>query len=407
MPKRSMLVVGADDRWRARLEAVLQQAAPDVQLESEPDATAAPQRIAEGNHTLALLAHRLDGAAGLEVLGRAVAAADNARSPAVAMFADDHDAARDEAAERAGPLCTLTYDQLDGDWVRLLLTVARREARLSRRLRAALDKREEETGATESALFGLNQWLTDELLEVQRDIVDARAVQKSMLPDVFPNVPGISWHECFVPCADVGGDMYNVVALDDRRVIMYLLDVSGHGLTAALFSSALNRIVPWIARLSQAEGPAAFVRELSREFPMNEVTGQYFTIQYGVLDLQERTFRCTSAGHPGPLHLPSRGEPELFAIPGPPAGIPDFEEFEEITVQLHPGDRLLMFSDGLVEALNTRQQEFGTTRMIDTLGGAPMAEAVAGLQREVERWCEPAKPADDCTVVGFELAAES
>ena len=186
---------------------------------------------------------------------------------------------------------------------------------------------------------------------------------------------------------------------------MYLLDVSGHGLQAALYSSALNHIIPALARLSRADGPAAFVRELSREFPMNEVTGQYFTIQYGILDLQEHVLRCTSAGHPGPLYLPRDGEPKLFAMPGPPAGIPELDEFEEISVSLAPGDRLLMFSDGLVEALDKRQEEFGAPRMSATLSHGQLPDAVRRMEDEVNRWCEPKKPPDDCTAFDFELAA--
>ena len=402
---RRVLLIGANDRWRSRIAELLDAAVPGAVLEEEADSLAAAERIAAGEHHAYLIAHDAKPVGGVEVLSRAVAATDDARPPAVAMLAQKLDPSRDDAAAAAGALCTLAYDDIDATSLRMLMACAAREARLGRRLRAALDKLEAGSGPMESALSNINDLLTEELLEVQRDIIDAREVQKSMLPSKLPETPTISWSRLFVPCADVGGDMYNLVRLDERRVMMYLLDVSGHGMPAALFSSALNRIVPALARYSPAAGPAAFVQELSREFPMNEVTGQYFTIQYGILDLEDHVFRCTSAGHPGPLYLPSAGEPELFAIPGPPAGIPELDEFEEISVSLTPGDRLLMFSDGLVEALNKRQEEFGPERMIATLNDGPLADAVLRLQAEVEHWCEPDTPPDDCTAVGFELAA--
>ena len=126
--------------------------------------------------------------------------------------------------------------------------------------------------------FNVNKLLTEELLALQREVIDARDMNKSTLPSTRPDTPGISWGGLYLASEHVGGDMYNFVRLDERRVAMYLLDVSGHGLQAALYSSALNHIIPALARLSRADGPAAFVRELSREFPMNEVTGQYFTV---------------------------------------------------------------------------------------------------------------------------------
>jgi sigma-B regulation protein RsbU (phosphoserine phosphatase) len=261
-----------------------------------------------------------------------------------------------------------------------------------------------EAKTLEPMMWATTELFTKDLERMERDLNDARAMQTELLPPGPPATAGIEWFWTFDPCEEVGGDLYDYSWLDERRLALYVIDVSGHGLPAALYSNALTRVVKALASRSAAAGPAAFVQELSREFPMSQTTGQYFTIQYGILDIESRTFVVTSAGHPGPAWISAAGGGEVFAIPGPPAGIPELDEFEEIEIKLAVGDRVLMYSDGLVEALNPRQEEFGAERLLRAFGDQGGLEAaITRLQEEVQQWTAPGKPADDRSAFGFQV----
>src|SRR5439155_8130717 len=117
------------------------------------------------------------------------------------------------------------------------------------------------------------------------------------------------------PCEELGGDMFGVVPLDDRHTAVYLLDVSGHGVAAALLSVSVRHALSAVSAAgsllrqpvpgSTGYGlvpPAEVAAELNRRFPIDPETSQYFTLLYGLLDRQTHEFRYVSAGHPGPVY---------------------------------------------------------------------------------------------------------
>ena len=131
---------------------------------------------------------------------------------------------------------------------------------------------------------------------------------------------------CYIPCAALGGDLFNVVELDERFLAVYVFDVSGHGVPAALLTVTVSRALARHARAHIAQKPQSgalrtapvqwVAEQLNGEFPMDPVTGQYFTLLYGLLDLQTFDFRFVSAGHPGPVHVPYEGSTSILGTEG-------------------------------------------------------------------------------------------
>jgi CheY-like chemotaxis protein len=255
---------------------------------------------------------------------------------------------------------------------------------------------------------------------IKRGLDAAARIQRSLLPHDMPAVDGALFAGTYRPCDELAGDIFNVFRLDDRHVGLYLLDVSGHGVEAALLSSALSHVLT--ARPGEGSviwdhddqrraplrivPPAEVIQRLNTRFPMDPDTCQYFTIVYGVLDVPGREFRFVSAGHPGPVHLRADGTARMLLNPGPPIGWFGAERrYEDMTVKLAAGDRLYLYSDGFIEAFSPDDEEFSVERLIASLQRAralSLDDSLAGLVRDVEQWT--AGPShDDMSALAFQI----
>ena len=214
---------------------------------------------------------------------------------------------------------------------------------------------------------------------MKRDLVAAARVQRALLPTALPDVPGVRFAWAFKPCEELGGDILNVVRLDDRHVGLYVLDACGHGVASALLSVTVSRFLSTVPDsssllLRKVEGtsgytlvPAAEVAaQLNRRFLFNAASEQYFTIVYGILDLESLQFRYISAGHPALIYVPAGAPAAILEAPGFPIGI-THTDYEEHTICLKPGDRLYLYSDGIIEAKNASEQLLGKRGLADFL----------------------------------------
>lgn len=282
------------------------------------------------------------------------------------------------------------------------------------RLEQSLARRNEELQATNTRMTAVNQSL-------KRDLQMAAKIQQALLPATLPEVDAIRFAWEFKPCEELAGDILGIVRLDDRHVALYVLDVSGHGVAAALLSvsvrhflspmqstiSLLRRPIPGSSN-HRLVPPAEVAEELSRRFPIDPITGQYFTLLYGILDVGTQEFRYVSAGHPGPAHLPRVGQPRLLTFPGFPIGIGTQATYEEQVLGLQPGDRLYLFSDGITETGNLQREHFGSRRLLDTLSEGMAVSLEASLKRlvsNVEQWRGGAQLLDDISILGVEVAS--
>ena len=251
----------------------------------------------------------------------------------------------------------------------------------------------------------------------------ARRYQDHLVPGIddgldAPRVTADAF-QAETPCDELGGDILNVLPLCGRSVGMYLLDVSGHGVPAALLSVTLSRILTTsdagstilMARDQDAEGPAIIppsevAERLNRRFPMSGQRNQYFTMVYAVLDAQTGMLRHAIAGHPHPLLMRPGRSPQPLTGGSFPIGMIEDAEFDEESIQLEPGDRLYFYSDGITEAVNSQGvmlQAEGLIRLIEGNQAASLNDALASCVEEFKRWCDSAPFTDDISLLALEI----
>jgi sigma-B regulation protein RsbU (phosphoserine phosphatase) len=223
---------------------------------------------------------------------------------------------------------------------------------------------------------------------------EARQIQQQLLPKTSLLLPDFFVTGATLPAGAVGGDWYDYIELPDGKWGFVLADVSGKGMAAALLMSATRGVFRAIAEnvLSPGEVLQRINRSLLRDFP----AGRFVTMIYGVLDPALRTLTFANAGHPWPVISEGTCTELLETETGLPLGITD-ASFSESTVRLDEGARILFYSDGISEALNEAQQEYGTARLSELLGQPRIsAEAILDDLRDHSA----GQPAfDDATVV--------
>jgi sigma-B regulation protein RsbU (phosphoserine phosphatase) len=267
-------------------------------------------------------------------------------------------------------------------------------------------------------LRSLNDRLALANARMRRDLDAAARVQRALLPATPPDQEGVRFAWIYRPCDVLGGDILNCFRLGPRHVGLYILDVSGHGVASALLSVTISRFLspvtgPSSLILRATEGadaeaivpPAEVAQQLNRRFCLDPTTEQYFTLIYGVLDLERGEFGYVTAGHPGLVHLPHDGAPTVLPGSGLPIGVGE-DDFEENRVALRPGDRLYLYSDGITEAIGDGDQLFGRSRLLQTLDigrDVSLSDSLTALIGAVEAWIGGAPLADDVSALAVEV----
>jgi sigma-B regulation protein RsbU (phosphoserine phosphatase) len=234
---------------------------------------------------------------------------------------------------------------------------------------------------------------------MEQDLRLAARVQQALLPPPEYQAGELRLAHAFQPCDDLAGDGVGIVPLPENRLGIYLLDVSGHGVGPALLSFTLAHLLSQTvdgALVTERSGassclvpPSRVAERLNRQFPMDR-TRQYFTLVYGVLDPASGRFEYVVAGHPPPVLLPYVGPPAAVAGAGLPIGMIDDATFEEEALTLHPGDRLYFYTDGVTEAVNAFEEEFGHTRLLEKIArwrDRPLRAGLDLVAAAVRDWC--------------------
>jgi sigma-B regulation protein RsbU (phosphoserine phosphatase) len=150
--------------------------------------------------------------------------------------------------------------------------------------------------------------------------------------------------------------------------------------------------------------PADVADELSRRFPFDPVTGQFFTMLYGLFDVVTGRFEYVSAGHPGLAHVPTTGAPRIVDVPGYPIGLAP-SGYESHVLDLEPGDRLYLYSDGITDAMNPTGVLYGAQRLLGGLmrgRSVPLVQSVSDLRADVESW-SGSRRRDDLSLLAVEF----
>jgi sigma-B regulation protein RsbU (phosphoserine phosphatase) len=255
--------------------------------------------------------------------------------------------------------------------------------------------------------------------KIREDLEAAARLQKSLLPDRLPEIEGLKFAWMLESCDELAGDTLNVVRLDDERIGMYVVDVSGHGVPAALLSVTLNR---WMSSNRNHSvlfrpdpdsrdgfaiaSPGEVASNLNALFPMDLETHQYLTILYGIYDIRTRLFKYASTGHPPPIYVPVDGDATILPGEGFPVGFVAGAKYEEHRITLRPGDRLYLYSDGIIEALNRYDEDFGAGRLVKTIQKyrhAPLQETLSEILKSMNQWADNTNLQDDVSMLATQV----
>lgn len=253
-----------------------------------------------------------------------------------------------------------------------------------------------------------NAHLHQELMKRQRlqqDLHLAERIQQSFLPRNIPEIPGFTFSARYEPAFEVGGDFYDFIELPEERVGIVIADVSGKGIAAALYMARLTRDLRYLA-LAESD-PARVLKWMNRAVLDNGQDDLFVTLVYLVLDIRNRHLTFANAGHMPPLvRRTSEGEVlHLDGGAGLPLGIMPDGDYSSETFQMEAGDTVLLYTDGLVEAMSPSRKMFGKASL-DASAGAADSSAKSLLARVV-RSCQEhvgeAAQFDDTTLVCFGL----
>jgi len=230
--------------------------------------------------------------------------------------------------------------------------------------------------------------------KMDREAHEARVIQQALLPKSSPYVPGFAISGVSVPAGAVGGDWYDFIPLNDGSWGLVLADVSGKGMAAALLMSATRGMLRSLAET--CSGPAEVMTRLNRLLAEDFPSGRFVTMVYAVLNPASRTLTFSNAGHLHPLLLDDQGGRFLETERGMPLGL-GLGSFSESQINLPKGSRLLFYSDGITEAVNSLDEEYGVTRLQSHVS-RPEA-STESIVEDVRSFANGTGLRDDATVI--------
>lgn len=249
---------------------------------------------------------------------------------------------------------------------------------------------------------------------ISADLAAAAEIQKNLLPRAS-TIEGVRFDWLFYPSSFVAGDIFNYFRIGEGRVGFYLLDVSGHGVPAAMLSVSLSWILSQMVRneggssetLSRQHvmAPAKVLEMLNSTFQESRTSGQYITMIYGVLDCAANRLSISQAGLPAPVYCSSSGSVETIGSGGFPVGLAPESEYDEETIDFHPGDRLILYSDGVTECFNSDSHQFSEERLVALIkksAGQPLENMLKTIENELTLWRGDTQFDDDVTMLAIE-----
>lgn len=292
--------------------------------------------------------------------------------------------------------------EIDGD-ARGVLVVADKESRSGVGPFSPEDKRTLGLFANQAAIALENARLHRQELEKQRmerEMELAAEIQRQILPDVSPDVEGFDLVGRSRPARQVGGDYYDLLRLPDGRLRLALGDVSGKGVPAALLVSTLHSGLRLL--LGDSALSADHLERLNRHVVESSASNKFITLTVSELDPTTGELRSINAGHNPALLLRADGSVDRLRATGMPVGMLPAAKYHETRWTLQPGDLLCLYSDGITEAADPDDEEFGEDRLVECLlehRAEPLADVAEALDAAVARFVRGEPQADDETVV--------
>jgi sigma-B regulation protein RsbU (phosphoserine phosphatase) len=260
----------------------------------------------------------------------------------------------------------------------------------------------------------LRQATTDreQLLSVRNDLNTAARIQQSILPQTFPPFPDRTEFDIYArmtPAKEVGGDFYDFFFIDHDRLAFVIGDVSGKGVPAAIFMAVSRTLLKAIA--TQVVNPGESLRRINSMLIPESGGRMFVTIFYGVLNTRTGEVQFSFGGHNPPYIKRKEGPVErLNHESGFLLGMLDDMEYDVHKIVLHPGDTMLLYTDGVTEAMNGREELFEESRLessLQRLNGAPLKEMLEGINADLMQFADGAPQADDITMLALQYKGKS
>ena len=275
---------------------------------------------------------------------------------------------------------------------------------------------------SEKKLKALNKELIWRQERIEEDLAAAADIQRSLLPQKIDSIDHLAVAWKFKPCDKIGGDIFNIAQLDDNHWGIYMLDVSGHGVPAAMVAvSVFQNLHPQAGRILMRPGdsqqvrtirsPAKVLDKLDLEYTFDRFNN-FFTINYVILDAATGYFTGSSAGHPPPIIIRKNGSLDIMTTGSPPIGTRDLRLFEEhITfpeekMRLNRGDKLILYTDGVFEYQNRQGEFYGNQRFhrkLTELKDKTVADLIDMQFQALMDFGKGMEPKDDISLLGIEF----
>ena len=264
------------------------------------------------------------------------------------------------------------------------------------------------------SLSALNEKLATAFSAIESDLQAASTLQLSLLPTVSDIHPCFSLDWLVLPSSFLAGDNLNYFMMQDRYLVFYHLDVAGHGIPSALLSVTLNQLLspqpgsPMVRfdpklELKRIVPPVDVVSELNRRFqPQGD---GYFTMIYGVLDTKTREIRLCQAGHPSALKIGTDRSITTVGDGGFPVGLWPDMTYDETVTTLKPGERLVLYSDGILECANLNDVRYSLDQLkhqIAINADAPIKDVLGAIKTDLEAWSQGRNYPDDISILIIE-----
>ncbi|MCC7493317.1 MAG: SpoIIE family protein phosphatase [Fimbriimonadaceae bacterium] len=243
---------------------------------------------------------------------------------------------------------------------------------------------------------------------LQREMEIARTVQQGLLPRSFPKLPGLTVAGHSDPAREVGGDFYDFIPVGDHHLGLVIADVADKGLGAAMFMVMCRSLLYSCAHRELS--PAKVLEELNSRILEVSSSDLFVTVFYGLLDVRSRRLTYTNGGHNPPLlYRFGSGVLSQVKLPGMALGVLEPLGLDEATIDLAVGDRLVLYTDGVTDAINPRLEQFGTDRLAAVVaanGDHDAAATVAAVRTAVETHVEGEPQFDDITLAVLQVTTQ-
>jgi serine phosphatase RsbU (regulator of sigma subunit) len=338
-------------------------------------------------HDVFLFDYRLGKDNGLDLLKEVIA--KDIRTPVI-MLTGQGDKDIDLEAMRRGAADYLVKGEIDASLLERSIRYALEHNKTLGQLRTSRD-----------SLFTATHQLEKALASINEELETAQRVQKSLLPQNLGAIRGVDLAVEYLPSGIVGGDMYDVVKIDDDRVAFLILDVCGHGVPAALIT-AMSK-VSFTRTILKYDSPRVIFTQVNGELCRFMPDSRYVTAFLGMLDLSKRTFTFSRAGHPPVAHASAEKRTVRYlSMAAPLIGCFYDSKFEEASITVSHGDVLVFYTDGLVESVNGSGGHFNMQdfeKAIQSGMDKPAQQICSDISAALSSFRGTAPQGDDVTIL--------